>query len=103
MKKGYAKAQIDSIGAMKANEITFGALSDSERQWIQDASMSVKTTGEVNKELMKQGIELFKNSKARLIARQQGGTKAVSTPPPVRPGYKILRNKRTGEFKEVPL
>ena len=61
LEKGYAKASLEAIGALKAGGTTLGALSEKEGDWVRRANMSIQNTGKVNKDLMDEGIKLLDN------------------------------------------
>lgn len=71
LEKGYAKASLEAIGALKAGGTTLGALSEKEGAWVRRANMSIENTGKVNKALLDEGINLL-NEREKTITNTLG-------------------------------
>jgi hypothetical protein len=73
LEKGYNKAAINAIAAFKAGGVTFGQLSNKEGDWIRSTAETLNADGEVNQEMLDEGLKLLNQRKARL-KRQYGAT-----------------------------
>lgn len=66
LEKGYNKAAINAIAAFKAGGVTFGQLSNKEGDWIKSTTETLNADGEVNKEMLDEGLKLLNQRKVRL-------------------------------------
>jgi hypothetical protein len=95
LEKGYAKASLEAIGAMKQLGTTLGALNQKEGEWIRDANASINSTGKVN-------IETLNKGKAILQEMHNRAKSLLPEKPPKKPGFRTLMNPQTGEYMYKP-
>ena len=72
LEKGYNTLAVKAIGAFKAGGVSFGQLSNKEGEWIRSTQAALDTGGEINKEMLDQGIRLLDERKRRVAARSPG-------------------------------
>lgn len=69
LEKGYNTLAVKAIGAFKAGGVTFGQLSNKEGEWIRSTQAALDTGGEINKEMLENGIKLLQDRRKRLESR----------------------------------
>jgi len=91
LEKGYNTLAVKAIGAFKAGGVSFGQLSNKEGEWIKSTQETIDTGGNINQEMLDEGLRLLNARKSR-IARAAGitaPTEDTSKPPATTGGWSI--------------
>jgi len=80
LEKGYNTLAVKAIGAFKAGGVSFGQLSNKEGEWIKSTQETIDTGGNINQEMLDEGLRLLNARKSR-IARVAGITAPTEEAP----------------------
>lgn len=75
LQQGYSTMAVKALAAFKASGVTFGQLSNAEGKWVQETTAKLNYGGEINQEILDQGIKLLRERKEK-GAKFQGNEQA---------------------------
>ena len=66
LEKGYNKMAVLALEAFKAGGVSFGQLSNDEGKWVKSTTATIDAGGDVNQEVLNQGLKLLNARKERI-------------------------------------